>query len=145
MTRRPGRAIARVVVAGGFLALCVTSAGAQVVIDVDVKHQVMQGFGASHRTWDDPHVSKPLGHAEPTVIPPANQHEILKQLYTDLGLTRVRPTIGAGIERRTVLAGSQFDFSGRKNDDNVAFVKQAMPYGLRTVWLSPIALESWMN
>jgi O-glycosyl hydrolase len=132
-------------VVAGLLALFAASADAQVVIDVDVRHQVMQGFGASHRTWDDPHVSKPHGHAEPTVIPPTAQHEILKQLYTDLGLTRVRPTIGPGIQRPLIFKLSRFDFSGRKNDDNIAFVKQAMPYGLRTVWLSPIALESWMN
>lgn len=118
----------------GLLALFAPSARAQVVIDVDVQHQVMQGFGASHRTWDDPHVSKPHGHAEPTAIPPAAQHEILTRLYAELGLTRVRPTIGPGIEPVNdnadplVFTWSGFDFRGRKNDDDIAFVKQAMPY-----------------
>ena len=121
--------------------------GDQVVINPEVTHQVMAGFGTNNRLWDDPHVS----NAKSTVIPPAAQREILTRLYTDLGLTRVRPVIEPGIEPVNdnedpfTFAWSKFDFRGRKNDDHVKFVKQAMPYGLRTFWPAPIALEPWMS
>lgn len=120
---------------------------AHVVVNADVTHQVMQGFGASHRNWDDPHVSE----ARQTSIPLSAQREILTRLYTDLGLSRVRAHTERGLEPVNdntdpfTFDWSKFDFRGRRNDANVEFVNQAMPYGLRTVWVSPSPLEDWLN
>ena len=124
-----------------------SASGAQVVINAEVTHQVMQGFGASHRNWDDPHVS----NGRHTSIPLPAQREILTRLYTELGLSRVRAHTERGLEPVNdnadpfTFAWSKFDFRGRRNDANVEFVKQAMPYGLRTAWVSPSPLEDWMN
>jgi O-glycosyl hydrolase len=94
----------------------------QVTIDPSRTYQVMQGFGASHRLWEDPHVS----NAPRTSIPPAARTEILTRLYKDLGLTRVR------------LA---FD-SPKRNDAHLAYVKEAIPFGLETYFPAPIILDS---
>lgn len=94
----------------------------QVTIDPGRTYQVMQGFGASHRLWDDPHLSNSMR----TTIPPAARTEILSRLYKDLGLTRVR------------LA---FD-SPKRNDAHLAYVKEAIPFGLETYFPAPIVLDS---
>ena len=93
----------------------------QVTIDPSRTYQVMQGFGASHRLWDDPHVS----NSPQTTIPPAARIEILSRLYKDLGLTRVR------------LA---FD-SPKRNDAHLAYVKEAIPFGLETYFPAPIIVD----
>src|SRR5437867_2331542 len=67
----------------------------QVTIDPSRTYQVMQGFGSSVRVWDDPH----LFNFPQATIPQTARTEILRQLYTELGLTRVRSSIEAlGIE-----------------------------------------------
>ena len=119
----------------------------KVVVNAGVTHQVMAGFGTSNRLWDDPHVS----NFRSTVVPIEAQREILTRLYTDLGLTRVRLTIDPGIEPVNdnsdpdVIDWSKFVVRGRKVDDQVTFVKQAIPYGLQTYWPSPLLLERWMK
>ena len=44
--------------------------------------------------WDDPHVS----NAGSTSVPAAAQENVLTLLYTDLGLTRMRPLLDGGVE-----------------------------------------------
>jgi len=118
-----------------------------IAIDTSVTHQVMDGFGSSSRVWDDPHVA----NVSPTVIPLEVQNEILTRLYTDLGLTRVRPATGGGIEPVNdnddpfTFDWSKFNFEWKRNDAHVDFVKQAIPYGLKVYFLSPIILEKWMT
>lgn len=120
---------------------------ARVGIDGTIAYQVMEGFGASNRVWDDPH----LANVSPTIIPAEAQREILTRLYTDLGLTRVRPATEADIEPVNdnddpfTFDWSKFNFAWKRNDAHVDFVKQAMPYGLRVYFLSPIILEKWMT
>lgn len=95
----------------------------QVTIDLTHTYQVMQGFGASSRVWDDPHVS----NTPRTVIPPAARIEILKRLYKDLGLTRVRCPVDGKITKRL--------------DAHAQFVKEAIPFGLETYMPYPVIVE----
>jgi len=123
------------------------SAAAQVTIDPARTYQVMQGFGASNRVWDDPHVS----NAPRTNIPPSARAEILTRLYKDLGLTRVRLVLDGGIEPVNdnddpfVFDWSKFNFEWKHNDAHVAFVKDAVSFGLEIYFPVPLVLEKWMT
>ena len=131
----------------GVTLLNAPQAAAQVRIDVSTTYQVMEGFGSSSRVWDDPHVS----NARRTVIPPEAQHEILTKLYAELGLTRVRPVLDGGIEHTNDNGNpfsfdwARFNFEWKRNDAHVELVKQAIPYGLRVYFSTPILLEKWMT
>jgi O-glycosyl hydrolase len=99
-----------------------------VVIDADSHYQTMDGFGSSQRIWRDGHVANQTGPS-PT-IPDAVQRTILAQLYTELGLTRVRPH-GLWFSTDPVPDGHPGD--ARDIDGRIAYVKQGMAYGLTTV------------
>ncbi len=133
------------------------AAGAQVTVTVDasVRYQRMDGFGASERVWDDPHLTNswnPATQRAKVVIPGSAREAILDDLYDDLKLTRVRPTTeGLGIEPSNdngdplVTDLSKFNFGWKRNDAHIDFVKQAMARGVRTYFLSPVQLETWMT
>jgi len=130
------------------------TAVAEVTIDDRISFQVIHGFGASQRVFDDPHVfenfNRATGRAE-TVLTTAQQDEIFKLLYSELGLTRVRPIIDAGIEVVNDNANpndtdlSKFNFEWKRNDAHIEYVKRAMARGVTTYFLSPIVLEKWMT
>jgi O-glycosyl hydrolase len=100
----------------------------RVVIDSDTHYQTMDGFGSSQRIWRDGHVANQTGPSP--VIPEAVQHAILTQLYAELGLTRVRPT---GVRFGTDAAPGGHPGNPRDVDGRIAYVKQSMAYGLKTV------------
>lgn len=127
-------AIAGVGVAGATRA----APSASVTVDVDAKRQVIQGFGSSVRIWSDPH----LADSPRVSVPAAAQREILTALYRRLGLSRARSVLDPGVQKQ---AGGPFDFAGKLGDGHAAFVKQARPYGLRTVLPGPVYLEDWMT
>lgn len=148
--RRPpiaGRTAAALVAAAVVLLGVVAPGLAQVTVDLGVTHQTMEGFGASARVWDDPHVSG----ADRTIIPVGAQREILTRLYTDLGLTRMRSILEAAIEVENDDADpltfdwSKFNFAGKRNDAHVALVKQAIPYGLQTYFPTTLWPERWIT
>lgn len=116
-------------------------------IDLGARRQTIDGFGISTRVWTDPHLS----NARRSVVPDAVQKEILDLLFDDLGITRVRPIIDAGIERvndnsdPNVFAAGGFDFSGKRTDEHVALVGQMRDRGA-TVWFpSMLQPEPWMS
>jgi len=138
------------------LSLSVARAATTVTITVDTRtvFQTMHGFGSSERVFDDPHVFNNFNQATgrtATVLTTAQQDVILNLLYSQLGLTRVRPATDAGIETindnpdpdKTDL--SKFDFSWKRNDAHIDYVKKAMARGVTTYFLSPIVLEPWMT
>lgn len=120
---------------------------APVVIDLGATRQTIEGFGASSRTWADPH----LADADRSEVPADAQSAILDALFRDLGLTRLRPMLEQGIEPENDNADpgsfvpSQFNFSGKRNDSQVSLVKQAMAAGATTFFPSPVTIEPWMN
>ena len=129
-----------VLVPGAGTAPATTRAAGTTDVTVDLRdtRQTIQGFGSSERVWNDPHLSK----SPNTSVPADAQAEILTALYRRLGLTRVRPVLDGGVQKQP---GGPFDFSGRFGDAHAAFVKQARPYGLRTVFPGPVYLEDWMK
>lgn len=118
------------------------SAAVQVTIDPARTYQVIQGFEASNRVGDDPHVS----NAPRTNIPPSPRVEIITRLYKDLGLTRVRLVLDGGIEPVNdnddpfVFDWSKFNFEWKHNDAHVAFVRDAVSSSR-----FPLVLEKWMT
>jgi O-glycosyl hydrolase len=108
------------------------------VIDLSAPQQTINGFGSTERVWSDPHLSK-LPNAS---VPVDAQRAILTALYRRLGLTRVRPVLDQGIQARP---NGPFNFSGKLGDAHVAFVKQAIPYGLRTIFPAPVYFEEWVR
>lgn len=129
--------------------------GQNITINGAIEYQTMEGFGSSERVFDDPHVFdnfNPTTKRAATVVSTAEQDKILDLLYRDLGLTRVRPhTEGAGIEAVNDNSDpeatdiSKFDFTWKKNDAHVSFVKKAMARGVNTYFLSTIFMEDWMT
>ncbi len=114
------------------------AAETNVTVDLRATRQAIQGFGSSERVWSDPH----LGKSGNTSVPADVQAEILTALYRRLGLTRVRPVLDNGVQKQP---GGPFDFSGKLADAHAAFVEQARPYGLKTVFPGPVYLEDWMR
>ena len=100
---------------------------AKIVIDGGRRYQTMGGFGSSQRAWRDGHLANRVG--PPPAIPEAIQKTILTQLYTELGLTRVRPT---GV-RFTMDPAPGDHPGGLLLDGRIAYVKQSMAFGLKTV------------
>lgn len=131
------------------------SADVTVTLDAAQRFQTMQGFGASQRLFDDPHVTDTFdastGRATATAIPPASdQAKILDALYVDLGLTRVR-IHPEGFEPvndnadPNVADLSKFNFGNRGADGHIAAVKALLPRGVTTYFASPVVIETWMN
>ena len=91
----------------------------EIIINAEERFQTIEGFGSSQRVWEDGHIAKAIG--PPPVIPKTIQDQILKELYTDLGLTRVR-THGVGFNTEPIndnsdpmiFNWSQFHGSSRK-------------------------------
>jgi O-glycosyl hydrolase len=114
------------------------TASVDIRVDLKARHQIMQGFGSSERVWSDPHLS----NNPTTVVPLAAQNAILRDLYTRLGLTRVRPVLDQGVQKTR---NGPFAFGGKLADAHIAFVQQARRFGLRTFLPGPVYVEPWMK
>jgi O-glycosyl hydrolase len=130
------------------------AAAVSIALDPTVKFQTIAGFGTTVRLFDDPHVTNtfdPATSRAAVIIPPDQQAAILKALYTDLGLTRDRYATDVNIEPVNdnsdplVTDLSKFNFAWKGGDGHSALAQQAYPFGLATVWGSPIGTESWMS
>ncbi len=136
------------------------SADVVLTLDPSRLRQTIEGFGSTERLFDDPHVTNtfnPATRRAAVVLTAAEQGAILSALYRDLGLTRVRynprDVEGTDVDLEVVNDNadpevtdlSKFDFSWKKNDGHIAYVKAAIPYGLTTWFASPLTLETWMN
>ena len=126
---------------------------ATVTLDPSQRFQTIQGFGATQRLFDDPHITDTFNPAtaRAAVIPPAaDQVRILDALYRDLGLTRMRfhpegvePVNDNADPLSTDL--SKFNFSWKAADGHIAAVKSLQARGLTTYFASPLRVESWMD
>ena len=119
-------------------------ADGQITVNLAQKFQTMEGFGASQRVWTDPHVANRDGPSP--FFPPAVQDEILQQLYTNMGLSRVRMS-GAGYNTESAPGEFRFDChagDGCSIDSRISFVQRARSYGLQTV-LSEANPMKWMG
>lgn len=132
-----------------------------VTVNANRQFQTIDGFGASTRVFDDPHVTETFDartSRAAVVVPAAEQSRILEALYKELGLTRVRynprdaaPGQVSGIEPvndnadPNVTDLSRFDFTWKNNDAHIALVRAAQPHGLKVFFASPLTLESWMT
>lgn len=135
------------------------SHAADVTIDANMVYQRMDGFGASERVFDDPHVFEnfnPVTSRALTVLTPTEQDAVLDRLYVDLQLTRVRPVspetaAGVGIEPQNdnadpnVIDVSKFNFAWKNLDAHVDYVTRARQRGVNTYFLSPLKREVWMG
>lgn len=132
---------------------------ADVTIDARTVYQRMDGFGASQRVFDDPHVfenfDSETGRAA-TVLTRGQQDEVLARLYSDLRLTRVRPaspetTPGVGIEPQNdngdpnIFGTSQFNFAWKNLDAHADYIARSRELGVTTWFLSPLNREAWMG
>lgn len=125
-----------------------------ITIDTAKRYQIMDGFGTSTRLFDDPHVFEtydPKTKRAATVMSRAQQDEVLDRLYTDLGLTRLRPIFEIGgfepindNDDPNIANLARFDFSWKNNDGYVEFAKRAMARGVRTVFPAALGFEKWM-
>ena len=132
------------------------SNAATVTIDTSRTYQIMEGFGSSQRLFKDPHIiggaDSDQDSANGLDITPAATDTILKKLYSELGLTRMRVGLyPARIEPvndnadPNVTDLSKFNFAWKMNDGFFEYVNRARPFGLKTWWHSPGNLESWMS
>ena len=131
------------------------SHGAVLTIDGDQRFQTMAGFGASARVFDDPHLTEtfdPATERAAVVVPEAAQDEILDLLYTDLGLTRLRPNLdGPGIEPDNDNADpdvtdlTRFNFAWKRLDAHIDLARRCVERGVDTSFFSPLQLEAWMT
>lgn len=127
-------------------------------IDINAlnEFQTMDGFGTSLRVFNDPHIIGGTTSDSVTaglVISAADEDTILNLLYSNLGLTRVRPATGedGAVEDpndnndpdSTDL--SQFDFSWKRMDAHIEYVSRAVPLGVNTYFPSTIKIEDWMT
>lgn len=117
------------------------------MIDPLATRQVIDGFGASSRVWDDPHL---LGGAS-RQVPSDARRVVLEALFDDLGLTRLRPVLDRGVEPVNDNADPLtadprvFTFAGKLGDSHVEVVSQAVDAGLSSFFPAPLTLETWMN
>lgn len=127
---------------------------ATVTIDVSRTYQIVQGFGTSEHLFDDPHITNtfdPATQRAAVVIPASAQAAILKALYTDIGLTRVRYATENGVEPvndnadPTVTDPAKFNFAWKLLDGHAAFVQSVRPLGVTTWYGAPIYPETWMS
>lgn len=108
------------------------------------QHQVMDGFGSTQRLFDDPHLFNNFNVATgraATVLSSAQQDEILRALYTNLGFTRLRAGLDVtALEDQNdnndpmVADLSRFNFAWKANDGYVDYAKRAMSFGLAKSW-----------
>ncbi len=127
---------------------------ATITLDVSRKFQTIAGFGTSERLFDDPHLTNTFSQATQrgaVVVPPDQQALILKALYTDIGLTRVRYATEQGTEPvndnadPNVTDLTKFNFAWKQLDGHVAFVQAVRPLGVTTWYGAPIYPEAWMS
>lgn len=117
------------------------------LVNLDVRHQSIDGFGVSTLVWSDPHLS----NAPETSVPAGVQDEILSLLLDDLGLTRMRPIIGAGIELENdnadadVIDPAGFNFEWKRTDAHIELIAQARAEGLPLWFPSMLQPEPWMT
>lgn len=119
----------------------------ELLVDLSARRQVIDGFGASMRVWEDPHLSD----APRSEVPKPVQGEVLDALVGDLGLTRLRPILERGVEPENdnndpqVADPSGFDFSGKRADRHIEVVAEVSDRGIDTFFPAPINLEPWMD
>lgn len=124
-----------------------------IAVDSRSGHQTMQGFGTAVRLFSDPHVIGQVGDIGNALdIGPGAQDEILRRLYEELGLTRIRSALQTpGIEPVNdnddpgVTDLSRFRFNWVFGDGHIDLLKRARAMGVTTWWLSPGSLEEWMG
>jgi hypothetical protein len=124
--------------------------------------QTMAGFGASARMFDDPHVTNTfdggIGKAAPSATPSsAQQDEILKALYTELGLTRVKYNAGEGGTQAKLEPTANdnsdpvtanidaFDYRYKLTDGLMDHFANCEDFGATTKWGAVFALESYLT
>lgn len=154
-----GASIATCALWVALLSFCMRLSAADIVIDGRMTFQRMDGFGSSERVFDDPHVSgnrvNPLTGRASVALSPAQEDEILDQLYVNPKLTRVRPAqpdtsagapppgplpIEAQIDNAdpNVINLSKFDFSWKRLDSHMDYISRARQRGVNTYFLSPV-------
>ena len=155
----PTAATSDATIAGSCLVSPATLPATELVVTLDAskRYQTIQGFGTTERLFDDPHVTNtfnPVTRRAGVVVPVSEQARIFDALYKDLGLTRVRYNprddqgTDVGLEPvndnsdPNVTDLSKFDFSWKKNDGHIDYVKAVVPRGLTTYYASPLTLES---
>lgn len=127
---------------------------AEIKINTALAFQTMDGFGSTVRLFDDPHFSNtwnPQTKRASALLTKTQEDEILTLAYRDLGLSRVRPATDAGIEVANDNSDpndtdlTKLDFSWKRNDGYIDYIKRVIPLGVHTYFLSPVVVESWMN
>ena len=141
-----------------FLALLSsTTSGARLVVDSTIRHQAMEGFGASVHAFEDPGLfpDLPTGSTTPTITT-KQQGEVLDLLYQSLNLRRVRPATpdsagNADIEATNdndspdITDLSRFNFDGSRLDSHLTYYAGANRRGADAMLLSPNRREAWMG
>ena len=119
---------------------------ADVRVDVGETYQTIEGFGASYRVWDDPHL---LGDS---AAPSSQQQgEIVASLVDDLGLTRLRAILDPGLEPENDnedpfrLDRSRFVYDGKRADEPARVAGQFLAAGVATVFPAPLRPEPWVE
>ena len=141
---------------GNVLAQGQTPTSVALDIDAEQQFQTMEGFGATARVFDDPHLTEtfdPATQRSAVVVPESAQEEILDKLYTELGFTRLRPgTDARGIETvndnddPAVTDLGNFNFAWKRNDAHIDLARRAIDRGVDTYFLSPIQpFEEWIT
>ena len=131
------------------------SSDATVTVDVSRHFQTIDGFGITQRLFDDPHLTNTFDQVTQRgaiIIPADQQAAILRALFTDIGLSRLRYATDPFIEPvndnadPAVTDLSKFNFTWKGGDGHIALVNAARPFGLTKWWGSPIgAGEAWMG
>ncbi len=124
-----------------------------IAVDSRALNQTMEGFGTTVRLFNDPHlIGASGGMGNGLDIGAASQDEILRRLYEDIGLTRIRAAVQSpGVEPvndnddPAVTDVSRFRFEWVFSDGHIDLLKRARAMGVSTWWLSPGALETWMG
>jgi len=117
-----------------WFALTAAAQKAAVVITIDPERtfQVMQGFGSTVLSFEDGHLWNAKHGSTAPLMLPEQRDEIIKLVYGDLGLTRLRFTPNSGQTRRGL-------------DQEIAFTKLACRSGANTFFVSPLRLGAGMN
>lgn len=116
--------------------LCLPAMAQEAVVRISVDtgktFQVMQGFGSSVRSFDDGHLWNVNQGGLAPRLPQEQREEILRLVYQDLGLTRIRFVPSRGQNQR--------DF-----DRTTEYTRQALRFGAETFFVSPLQLEGDVN
>jgi O-glycosyl hydrolase len=108
----------------------------EVRVDLDARRQVIDGFGVSERSWNDPH----LADAPVVSVPMPAQDQILDSLFEEAGLTRMRAILDPPADAATAL-----DLPPKVADTHVSVINQAQRRGLRLFYAAPESLQPWMR